>query len=410
MMTKVLIVDDEETMREVIKDIISESGQFTDVTLYTASNGLEGLEQFRAHKPEIIITDVMMPKMDGRDLVKTIRQENANIEFIVVTGFADVELASGMIKDGIGGLLKKPFQPDELILLLGKIIKKRELQSKNSEMKKRLFDAEKLSSIGLLAAGIAHEINNPNTFVKGNLELLLKYLEILHPHLQELKQKNNGQDPKLDRVIDSIGDTINMTIDGSQRIAKIVSGLLSFSRNPSVKRSSTNCAELIEQALTLIGHKTKMHKLELDMPAELANISVNKHDLVQTFMNLMVNACDAIVEAQENGTLDRGDGMIKVKIYDDHDHGEQILMIADNGCGIPEQNFDKIFDPFFTTKEVGKGTGLGMSISKGNIQNSGGQMSFESKVGKGTVFTIRFPLAQHEQKVDNEAASQQATV
>lgn len=255
-----------------------------------------------------------------------------------------------------------------------------------------LVQQEKLAAIGQLAAGVAHEINNPVGYIASNLSSLRKYGEKLTDYLtslgdifsslsseQQLQIKERAKQYKVKRLMDDMPELIEEALEGTTRIQKIVQGLKCFARQDSDTPAPVDINESLESAITIIWNEIKYNsKLERDF-GELPPINGFSQQLGQVFMNLIVNASHAIEK----------DGIIQVKSR--YDQGNIVVSIQDNGCGISEANLKKIFDPFFTTKAIGKGTGLGMSIASEIIQKHGGTISVKSIQGEGTTFIISLP-------------------
>lgn len=283
-----------------------------------------------------------------------------------------------------------------------RLLKRSELlEKKNKELKstqEQLIQNEKMASIGQLAAGVAHEINNPTGFVKTNLETMKEYnhimkqlLNIVSPLiydtgeskfdlslvLEKLQELNNKENLKF--IFDDIDSILTESLDGTQRIQKIVQGLRNFARQDKETLIMGNINTPIENAINLarneIKYKCKIHKKLGSIPDNICNID----QLTQVFVNLLINASHAIDE--------QGD----IYIISKYKNGKIIIKIADNGVGIPKEYLSKLFEPFFSTKETGKGTGLGLAISLGIIEKHNGTIEVSSKLGHGTCFTIKIP-------------------
>lgn len=279
----------------------------------------------------------------------------------------------------------------------------RELEKKNVELEQayadlkaaqsRILQQEKMASIGQLAAGVAHEINNPIGFISSNLGTLDKYIskiteflkiqsEVLDSVSVEKSVSDNlmakRKQLKLDYVISDVWQLIKESLDGADRVKKIVQDLKSFSRtDEEYKLADINAG--IESTISIVWNEIKYKAV---LKKECGNIPLtqcNLGQLNQVFMNILVNAAHAI-EKQ---------GAIVVKTW--HDSGQIYISISDTGSGIPEDKLGRIFEPFFTTKDVGKGTGLGLSIAYEIIKKHNGDITVESAAGKGTTFTIRIP-------------------
>jgi two-component system NtrC family sensor kinase len=272
--------------------------------------------------------------------------------------------------------------------------KNRDLETALQEIERaqtQIIRQEKMASIGQIAAGVAHEINNPVGYIMSNLGSLQKYfsrltgfIEIqsemisdkeLQGRLVEQRKAN-----KLDIVIADTANLIAESIEGAERIKKIVQDLKGFSRSDENERNPADIVAGIESTLNIVWNELK-YKVNLNREyGEIPLIRCNIGQLNQVFMNIIVNASHAIEQQ----------GNITIRIWHE---GENIFVsIEDTGCGIEPEKLDKIFEPFFTTKEIGLGTGLGLSIANDIIRKHDGEISVVSEKGKGTTFTVRLPV------------------
>jgi len=260
----------------------------------------------------------------------------------------------------------------------------------------QVIQQEKMASIGQLAAGVAHEINNPTGFITCNLGTLGKYLDRLTEFIRILAENTGGADCddtglaisekrktlKIDRIIEDAPDLIKESLEGAERIQTIVKNLKNFSRVDEAQYKSADINECIESTLNIVWNELK-YKVKLTK--ELGEIPLTKcypQQLNQIFMNLLINASQAI----------EGQGEISVRTWNDDEF--IYSSVSDTGCGIPESTLSRIFDPFFTTKEVGKGTGLGLSITYDIVKNHHGDIYVESEPGRGSTFTVRIPIME----------------
>jgi PAS domain S-box-containing protein len=264
----------------------------------------------------------------------------------------------------------------------------------------KMLQQEKLAAIGFLAAGVAHEINNPLGFVIGNLEALKGYVDVFLKMLKlcddlaaavgtgdlahsaeinlEIQKLKDSVDVGF--IVKDVDELLEQTRVGSERIKKIVLGLKSFSRTNNAEMIMANMNDILEGVIPLvineIKYKAEVHKEYGSVPM----IMCNPQQISQIFVNLFVNASQAIREK----------GNITAKTF--LQENEVVVQISDTGAGISAENLNKIFDPFFTTKEPGQGTGLGLSISYDIIKKHGGRIEVSSEVGKGAMFTLYFPV------------------
>lgn len=252
----------------------------------------------------------------------------------------------------------------------------------------QLLQQEKLASIGQLAAGVAHEINNPMGFITSNLSTMKKYADRLSQYIdrcdemlrnnQELSQLRRAL--KIDHVLDDIPKLLAESTDGAERVRTIVQNLKSFSRVDQSEILMANLNDCLESTLTIAWNELKYTcTVEREYDPELPPIPCHPQQLNQVFLNLLVNAAHAIEKS----------GVISVRTW--HDDDRVHVSVSDTGKGIPPEIINRIFEPFFTTKEPGKGTGLGLSISYDIVTKHGGTIEVESTPGVGTTFTIHLP-------------------
>ncbi len=289
------------------------------------------------------------------------------------------------------------------------------LKDANAELKttqKQLVQSEKMAGIGQLAAGIAHEINNPTSYILNNISFLREGMYTLFKALKdtdELIAKHFSQDSAnsefhkefkniiehedLQFIQEDFPELISATLYGAECIQKIVSNLKIFAHPSDEIKSPVNINEEIDRALDLVYNELKYNCQVTKDLKEVPLILGNSQQLDQVFINILINASHAIEEK----------GIIHITTYEKD--SSVFVEIADNGIGISEENISKLFNPFFTTKEVGKGTGLGLAIVYGIIEDHGGKIVVESKVGEGTKFTISLPMVHADDHFKDKADS-----
>lgn len=274
------------------------------------------------------------------------------------------------------------------------------------EAQSQIVHQEKMASIGQLAAGIAHEINNPLAFIISNLESLRAYTlrngqfvtmqeETVTALMKAQAEGNINEESaaivnalkkakrslKIDYIIRDTEDLIKETLDGASRVKNIVQDLKGFARVESENKLA-NINDGIESTINIIWNELKYKATLIKEFGDLPLINCNQGQLNQVFMNLIVNAVQAI-DIQ-------GEIRIKTRFMENY----IVISISDTGSGIPSEILHRIFEPFFTTKEIGKGTGLGLSVTYDIIKKHHGDIRVESQVGKGTTFTIRIPVVE----------------
>jgi two-component system NtrC family sensor kinase len=268
--------------------------------------------------------------------------------------------------------------------------RKKELE----QAQQQLLQQEKMASIGQLAAGVAHEINNPTGFIQSNLSTLQKYSENLSAMLNEFraqghtgKCKQKWQELDIDYILEDLPLLIDQSLKGTSRIVKIVQSLSRFSHVDKNEVESVDINELLESVIELLWNEIK-HKANLKKEFQpLPRIDCFANQLSQVFVNIMVNSIQALDQF----------GEIAVRTRAENDRIE--VEIQDDGHGIEKENLVKVFDPFFTTKPVGKGTGLGLSISYEIVKSHGGEIRVKSERMKGTTFQVSMPIARENERI-----------
>lgn len=261
------------------------------------------------------------------------------------------------------------------------------------DLQRRLYHADRLASIGQLASGVAHEINNPASFIRANLELLKEHMAVIgrslqHPrtagHRADTLMPAPAGDSELDDVVAESHQMIDDNLVGIDRISRIVKALSSFSRIEQDEVEQVDVNEVLEAACTMtfneIRHRAALRKELSTIP----RLAADRAKLTQVFTNLLINAAHAI----EPGAADRN----TIRVTTGYRGSELVTCIEDSGCGMTEEHITKIFTPFFTTKQRGLGTGLGLPLSADIIRKHGGHIRVTSQPGKGSRFEVVLPV------------------
>jgi len=409
----ILIVDDIPANLSVMVDHLETNG----FQVLVAQNGEEALQRSEFTGPDLILLDVTMPGMDGFEVCRRLKLNPATqqIPVIFMTALTDTSSTVAGFEAGAVDYITKPFKIEEVLArvnthlaaqaLRRQLVRRNaelsELNSKLSMTQAQLVQSEKLASIGQLAAGVAHEINNPIGFVCSNVDALNGYLDRLFellaayeaaeamPSSPELAAQLRGlrERVELDFLRDDIPSLMRETKDGIVRVRQIVQDLRDFSRIDSKQNWQwSNLHQGIDSTLNIVGNEIKYKADVIKDYGPIPNIECLPSQLNQVVMNLAMNAAQAI--GPERGTITIRTGV-------EGAGGEHVwIEIADTGAGISKENLSRIFDPFFTTKPIGKGTGLGLSLSYGIVEKHRGRIDVQSEVGRGTTFRIVLPVQQ----------------
>lgn len=406
----VLVVDDESIVRTYVEDILFNEGYL----VLGAANGLEAKTLVDTGYFDIIFTDINMPYMSGLELLEYVKTSGISADVIVVTGYASVKSASQAIHHGAYDYITKPFNDvDEVLNAAERAMQHRMLVNRNEalvqEMKESniklsryasgleealdsleekntaLIKAERMATLGVLVAGLAHEINNPTTFIRGNIQTLGKFWDIVSNKLTgESTEIDNG---KLEYILQEMPILLNDMMSGTDRIAKITGGLRVFARvdGAADKMDACTVKAIVDGAVAVVANRLSRSGVVFDKNiGECSEIVASVQQMIQVVVNLLLNALDAV----ENQSVK----LISIRAYESEDM--VFIEVMDNGCGIADNIQDKIFDPFFTTKSVDKGTGLGLSLSEGIVSVHGGDLKLIDSGSGGSTFEITLPKTQ----------------
>lgn len=429
-MINILVVDDERLNLVVAEAHLKNMSREFKIIL--SQYPLEVEKLVIENDIDIVLLDIVMPKMNGTEVIELLRKNYHlnDVQIIMLTSVTDAETFKVCFDMGADDYLKKPIDATELQARLkaaiktrnnAKILKKmyQRLREQNSELKElnnvikeaqfHMIQKEKLASIGELAAGVAHEINNPLGYVGSNIETLnnftgkikkvvsvyrkslegLELLDVYHERgqayfacVREAERKY-----KFDFVMDELNSIMKDSGEGIERISKIVQTLKNFARSGMDSETAyNNLNSILEEALLIVKNEAKYSidiKLQL---GEVPDVECNRGQVGQVILNILVNAIQAI-KAQDRS--DRG----SITIITGSSEDAVFLKILDDGPGIPKEVLGKIFDPFFTTKDVGQGTGLGLSISHDIIANKhNGMITVGNNAEGGAWFQISIPI------------------
>jgi signal transduction histidine kinase len=382
MTERVLIVDDEEDLRYVYTRQLRGDGYLLD----TAADGEEAIEKIRATEYAVILTDMRMPRKDGLAVIAAAREHLPDAEIIVLTGHGSLENALQAFKSGnIFEYLLKPLDDIGVLnTVVARAMERRNLRKHNRELFEQLQRAyeelrqksemliqnEKMSAIGVLAAGVAHELNNPLTAVVGFAQMIAEKLKASRP--------TNWNDTEYERAQQALENLVQ----GAHRARDIVGSLLRFARatKPDA-RTLVDINQTLRDAFVFTEHLLLRHgiMLEKHLAPELPPVWGNSARLQHVFTNLLINA----QQATPSG------GTVRVLTERAEQPKGVWVHVEDTGEGIPPEALERIFEPFYTRKE--HGTGLGLSIAKQIIEEHGGEIRVASELGKGARFSVFLP-------------------
>ncbi len=369
---RLLLVEDDGELRSSLAELLQNDGY--DVV--GASNGLEALEYLKkAPAPDLILLDLMMPVKDGWQFRVEQKRDPALSAIPVLALSADDTPKAVAIDADM--YIRKPFQYTTLLEAVRRIIDSR-----------RLAHLDRMASLGTLAAGIAHEINNPLTYVIANLQLLEEEMpRLIHDYLGAVQRAGSSPDARAATTVNRLNEAsarLHDALEGAERIRGIVLHVKTFSRAGDEHRTFVDVRSILDSSIKVVFSEIRQRARLVKEYEHVPLILANPGQLGQVFLNLLLNAAHAIEDE------DPHQNMIRVATRTAAT-GDIVVEVSDTGRGIPHEVRQRIFDPFFTTKPLGVGTGLGLSICHGIVRSMNGTITVESEMGRGTTFRLVLP-------------------
>ncbi len=391
--TTILTIEDDLLIRKSISTFLQNLGY----VILQAADGAEGLELFHRAHPDLVLTDLRLPKVDGMEVLSVIRSESPETPVIIASGMGTLGDAIQALKLGARDYVTKPITDMNLIRYaveralehadLVRENKKYQLHLEEEVQKKtaELHQSQKLEAIGTLAGGIAHDFNNILAAIMGFTELAL------------LKTEQESD----------VAENLQQVMKASNRAKDLVLQILTFSRKTETDRHPVQASLIIKEVIKMLQATLPATvQLQPHIIAKETRILADPTELHQLLTNLCTNAFHALPDEQgtisitlDEWTMAEND----LEKYPGLSTGRHLrLIVSDSGCGIHPEAISNIFDPFFTTKEKGQGTGLGLSVVHGIITACKGSIKVASEVGQGSTFTILFPVVAASRQTEAE--------
>lgn len=397
-----LHVEDDPLDAEYVQEQLLESGIPCDITRVETREGF--LHALEHSPPDLILCDYNLPGFDGLEALQIAQNSVQSTPFIFLSGGIGEHLAVECLHRGATDYVLKG-NPARLIPAVKRALEEARVRRAKEQAERELAHGEKMVLLGQLSAGIAHEINNPITYINLNMETLKDYADKLRELIRTGTEVLLGDDLVTDEdirarweaarawlrqnerrvtlMVDDLGRLAQETLDGGHRVADITQRLRRFSRQERQEPVEMDLEECLETALKIGWNEIKSKAVvQKNIVSPLPSVKGHPNQITQVLINLVVNAAQAIP----------GRGVIRVGIASGD--GKAVITVQDSGHGIASHDLAKMFTPFFTTKSSGEGTGLGLYVSRGIIEAHGGMIRAENSPEGGAIFTIELPLAE----------------
>ncbi len=398
---KILVADDSAVMQRLLLRSLEKWSYEVTVT----RDGAEAWELFQRDDYPLVLTDWMMPRVDGLELTRRIRtlQRSGYVYIILLTAKSEKEDLVAAMDAGADDFLSKPFDQEELRVRVREgeriILLEQALQEQNRRLRDTqaaLVQSEKMASLGQLAAGMAHEINNPVAYVANNLAVLrrdvssvMEILELYRQRPEALAQVDpelaaraaaSERDADLEWIQENLSRLFQTSLDGLGRVREIVNNLRDFARLDEAERDAIDLNAALKSTVQILRHEIANQQIVVELQlAPTLQVVCRPQKINQVLYNVLLNAIQA------SNSHDR------IWLRTRHEGNDVVVEVEDEGAGIDPQHLPRIFEPFFTTRPVGRGAGLGLAISYGIVRDHGGSINVESRPGAGSRFQIRLP-------------------
>jgi signal transduction histidine kinase len=381
---RALIVEDSEDDALLLVREVTRAGY--DVTFERVQTDVSMLCALEAGRWDIVFSDYGIPGFGGMDALAALKRSHIDLPFIMVSGAIGEEMAVDALKAGahdflVKGKFSRLARAIERELEDAKVRRMhREAQEERNKLQSQLLVSDRMASVGTLAAGVAHELNNPLAAVIGNLEVIA----------DDLREILGAENPE--GALVRVQESVHFAREAADRMRSIIRDLKIFSRAEDETRGAVDVHALLDSVLRMafneIRHRARVAKDYGSVP----RVEANESRLAQVFLNLVMNGAQAIPE----GRADNNEIRVATRSFDP---AFVAVEIRDSGCGMTPEVQKRLFTPFFTTKQVGTGLGLGLSICHRIVTSLGGRIEVESEVGRGTTFRVLVPIAQSAEQV-----------
>lgn len=384
----IICVDGDQSDWDLIRQGVSEVEFAKSTSLICVDDPSQSIALIQKISPDWIWFGAEIKEEIIAAMIEAARAQKRSVLLSAMSQNIDFKRVNTWLSHSVFSCLHKPLTSQMLAQTLREGHARIQSIREKEETQTRAVQAQRLSSANLLAGSVAHEINNANAFIKGNIELIRKCILLIKPLLTQTDTHAHGEQDKIGIVLRSLEPSIDAALRGAERIQKVVLGLLSMSRQTSA-RKALSLQYLVNTALAHTSSRHEKYIKNITLPDSLPDVLVNEQDTIQAIENILINASDAL--DQKRQTEPRVKGVIEIHVDEHAVKNSLMLLISDNAHGIEPAVLERIFEPFYTTKPLGQGLGLGLSVARSNLMRNGGDLVCTSHWGQGTTFQVKLP-------------------
>jgi signal transduction histidine kinase len=373
---RVLFVEDEEHDMELVIREIRRGGY--EPASRRVETALDMRAALRNEIWDVVISDYSMPTFSGPKAFALLREMAVDLPFIIVSGTIGEDAAVDAMRAGVHDFLLKD-QLHRLVAAIEREMREAGIRAERRKIQEQLIISDRMASVGTLAAGVAHEINNPLSVVAANLQIIRTDLEIAATPPAGTSREDDGW-ARLENVVGSLREVLDDAEEATERVRLIVHDLRVLSHPDGERRTAVDVHAVLDSSIRMARNELRNRARVVRKFGNVPKVDANESRLGQVFLNLVVNAAHAMPEGQiERNTL---------TVSTSYSDGAVVIEIADTGSGIPPDVLPRIFDVFFTTKPVGVGTGLGLAICHRILTAMNGSIEVKTQLGEGTTFRV----------------------
>lgn len=375
----VLVLDDEPSLRSILRRILEALG----ASVYEAGDSAEARQLAAEHSFSCALIDKNLPGESGLGFLSWLRSTQPDCNAIILTAYGNMDSAVEALRAGAFDYILKPF---DLLALQHRVklaLEQRRMRTERTRLQAMLVQSDRLASLGTLAAGVVHEVNNPLAYIVSNIEYLQERLPPLRGLVEGRSELRGDEVATVAQQLSMMEAALREVHEGTERMRLFVREVKAFAHGTVEDVGMVDLREVLEAALKMASVHLRHHATVERDYAAVPPVRASAPRMAQVFLNLLLNASHALLDCEGEATL-----RLRLRTSE---AGEALVEVSDTGRGIAPEHLPRLFEPYFTTKPEGEGTGLGLFICRTLVESFGGNIGVESQPGRGTTFRVSLP-------------------